>query len=318
EGGYQVGNFPPLWSEWNGKYRDTVRDYWRGAEQGVAEFAFRLTGSSDLYASNGRRPYASVNFVTCHDGFTLQDLVSYNEKHNEANGEGNRDGNPDNRSWNCGEEGETDDAGIIALRSRQVRNLLATLFLSQGVPMLLSGDEMGHSQGGNNNAYCQDSPLSWLDWEPAPDALDLLAFTRRLAAYRRQHPVLRRRNWFLGRQLHGTGVVDIGWFTPEGVEMTETEWGQGFVKSVAVFLNGEEIPSPNPSGQRVVDDSLLLLLNAHDSPVTFRVPVGRWGRRWAVDLDTERPALEPGTTVHHAGARIAVGGRSLQALRRVG
>ncbi len=318
EGGYQVGNFPPLWSEWNGQYRDTVRDYWRGAEQGVAEFAYRLTGSSDLYASNGRRPYASINFVTCHDGFTLRDLVSYNDKHNQANGEDNRDGNPDNRSWNCGVEGETDDPAVAALRARQMRNLLATLFLSQGVPMLLGGDEMGHSQGGNNNAYCQDSLLSWLDWEPGPDARHLLDFTRRLAAYRRQHPVLRRRNWFLGRQLHGTGVVDIGWFTPEGAEMTETEWGQGFVKSVAVFLNGEEIPSPDPRGERIVDDSLLLLLNAHDGPVDFRLPVGRWGRRWAADLDTATPGLAPGATVHHAGAQVPVEGRSLQVLRRVG
>jgi isoamylase len=226
DGGYQVGNFPPLWSEWNGRYRDTVRDYWRSVDQTLPEFASRFTGSPDLYEQTGRRPSASINFVTAHDGFTLRDLVSYNEKHNEANGEDNRDGENDNRSWNCGVEGPTDDPAILALRARQVRNFLATLFLSQGIPMLLMGDELGRTQHGNNNAYCQDNDLSYVQWATA-DA-ELIDFTARLIQLRRQHPVFQQRGWFQGRPIHGTGMSDIGWFTPAGTEMTEPEWQSGF------------------------------------------------------------------------------------------
>ena len=238
-GGYQVGNFPPLWSEWNGKYRDTVRDFWRGEDQTLAEFAYRFTGSADLYESNGRRPSASVNFVTAHDGFTLADLTSYNEKHNEANGEGNADGESHNRSWNCGAEGPTDDPEVLELRARQRRNLLATLLLSQGIPMMLGGDEMGRTQDGNNNAYCQDNEISWFDW----DSMDgsLVAFTSRLIALRRDHPVFRRRRWFHGRPLHGKDIVDVAWFRPDGTEMEESDWESGFAKSIAVFLNGDAI-----------------------------------------------------------------------------
>src|SRR5688500_5273253 len=230
EGGYQVGNFPPLWSEWNGKFRDSVRDYWRGADQSLGEFANRLSGSPDLYAPNGRRPSASVNFVTAHDGFTLCDLVSYNDKHNDANGEHNQDGESHNRSWNHGVEGPTEDEAINALRARQQRNLLATLLLSQGVPMLLAGDEIGRSQQGNNDAYCQDNELSWIDWDAADQ--DLLYFTVSLLAFRRAHPVFRRRRWFQGRPLlHGRDVRDIAWFTPAGQEMSEKDWQVGFAKS---------------------------------------------------------------------------------------
>ena len=316
EGGYQVGNFPPLWSEWNGRYRDTVRDYWRGAEQGVAEFAYRFTGSSDLYASNGRRPYASINFVTCHDGFTLHDLVSYDRKHNRANGEQGRDGADDNRSWNCGAEGETADPQVLALRRRQQRNFLATLLLSQGVPMILGGDELDRTQGGNNNAYCQDNAISWYDWDLAPAARQLRDFVAQLVRLRQRHPVLHRRKWFEGRPLHGSGVSDIGWFTPGGQEMTDDEWRQGFVKSIGVFLNGDQIATPGPRGERVSDDSLFVLLNAHHEPVGFRLPQGRWGQQWTTILDTaaDEPLGEGPT--HRAGQRVAVEGRSLQLLRR--
>ena len=260
EGGYQVGNFPPQWSEWNGKYRDTVRDYWRGQDQTLAEFASRFTGSSDLYESSGRRPLASINFVTAHDGFTLRDLVSYNEKHNEANGEGNADGESHNRSWNMGVEGETDDPAIKVARRRQQANFLATLFLSQGVPMILAGDEMGRTQRGNNNAYCQDNEVSWVDWRDVDEAL--LAFTRRLIWFRRAHPVLLRRRWFQGRPHHGSGVSDIGWFKPDGLEMSEDEWAAGFSKSLGVFLNGRAIPSRGPRGERILDDSFYVIFNA--------------------------------------------------------
>ncbi len=318
EGGYQVGNFPPLWSEWNGRYRDTVRDYWRGAERGVAEFAYRLTGSSDLYASNGRRPYASINFVTCHDGFTLRDLVSYDRKHNRANGEQGRDGSDDNRSWNCGIEGDTEDPEVRSLRRRQQRNFLATLLLSQGVPMLLGGDEIDRTQRGNNNAYCQDNHLSWFDWELTPWARNLCDFVAALVRLRQHHPVLHRRKWFEGRPLHGSGVSDIGWFTPEGKEMTDLEWRQGFVKSIGVFLNGDEIASPGPHGERVRDDSLFVLLNAHHEVVDFRMPLGRWGQRWTTILDTFRDEPLSQGPSRRAGQRVAVEGRSLQLLRRDG
>ncbi|SHF13225.1 glycogen operon protein [Streptoalloteichus hindustanus] len=286
-GGYQVGNFPPLWTEWNGKYRDTVRDFWRGEPATMAEFASRITGSSDLYQDDGRRPYASVNFVTAHDGFTLTDLVSYNEKHNEDNGEDNRDGHGDNRSWNCGAEGPTDDAAVLELRARQRRNLLATLFLSQGVPMLLHGDEVGRTQHGNNNAYCQDNELSWLDWSLAEKNADLLEFTRALAELRRAHPVFRRRRFFRGRPLRrGDELRDIAWFTPSGEEMTERDWECGFGRSISVFLNGDGIPDLDRLGRRVTDDSFLLCFNAHDGAIDFTMPDVEYGNEWTVVLDT--------------------------------
>ena len=270
EGGYHVGNFPPLWSEWNGKYRDTVRDYWRGSDSTLGEFAYRFTGSPDLYQDDSRRPLASVNFVTAHDGFTLGDLVSYERKHNAANGEGNADGESHNRSWNCGVEGDTDDPAILALRERQTRNFLATLLLSQGVPMLLGGDEFGRTQRGNNNAYCQDNELSWFDWQLTEVNAALLEFTRRLVAFRHEHAAFRRRRWFQGRPVKGT--ADIEWYKPDGATMTEEDWKTGFVKSVGVFLNGKAIPSPDPRGRRIVDDDFLLLFNAHYEPLDWTLP----------------------------------------------
>jgi isoamylase len=315
EGGYQVGNFPPLWSEWNGKYRDTVRDYWRGEHQTLGDFANRLTGSSDLYALTGRRPSASVNFVTAHDGFTLHDLVSYNEKHNEANGEENRDGESHNRSYNYGVEGPTDDPGIRAVRDRQKRNFLATLMLSQGIPMLLGGDEMGRTQGGNNNAYCQDNEISWFDWESADE--ELIEFTSRLIQLRRDHPVFRRRRWFLGSPIHGEGVSDIGWFKPDGGDMTEADWQQGFVMSLGVFLNGEAIRTPDAHGERVIDDRFYLLFNAHGEPVRFRLPARpEWGEAWTKVLDTREPLPQEGDELYHAGEEVALEGRSLMVLCR--
>ena len=290
EGGYQVGNFPPLWSEWNGKYRDTVRDFWRGTDRTLAEFAFRLTGSSDLYQGTARAPHASVNFITAHDGFTLRDLVLYHDKHNEANGEENRDGDNHNRSWNCGVEGPSDVPAIAAMRARQQRNLLATLMLSQGVPMLLGGDEIGRTQRGNNNGYCQDNDVSWYDWANADDRL--LQFTRRLIRLRARHPVFCRRRWFQGRDPHGIGVGDIGWFTPAGAEMSADNWHAGFAKSLGVFLNGSAIPTPDERGERVVDDSFYVMFNAHHEHVEFRLPPADWGARWTEVLDTHEPIDE--------------------------
>ncbi len=313
EGGYQVGNFPPVWSEWNGKYRDCVRDFWRGEDQTLGEFAARLTGSSDLYEGTTRLPYASINFVTAHDGFTLRDLVSYDGKHNEANGEDNADGEDHNRSWNCGVEGPTDDPEVNALRDRQRRNFLATLLLSQGVPMLLGGDEIGRTQQGNNNAYCQDNEISWYDWESVDE--DLLAFTRRLIRYRHDHPVFRRRGWFHGRPIHGGEVDDIAWFTLEGQRMEEEHWGEGFAKSLAVFLNGATIPNPNPRGEPVIDDVFLLLINAHHEPLEFTLPDAEWGEAWLTELDTARGFLDDGVAVA-AGGAVTVEGRSLVVLRR--
>ena len=318
EGGYQVGNFPPLWSEWNGKYRDTVRDYWRGGDETLAEFAYRFTGSSDLYANTARRPYASVNFITAHDGFTLRDLVSYNDKHNEANGEENRDGEGHNRSWNLGAEGPTDDPAILKARAKQQRNFMATLFLSQGVPMLLGGDEIGRTQQGNNNAYCQDNEISWFDWASADQGL--LEYVRALSAFRHEHPVFRRRRWFQGRSLRGTDAVDIGWFTPGGELMSEEDWRVGFAKSLAVFLNGQAIPTPNSRGERVVDDTFLVLFNAHHEAMTFTVPGGGYGQSWRVVLDTETlaPVNEDQGDVYPEGAHVAVAERSLVVLKRLG
>jgi isoamylase len=311
EGGYQVGNFPVLWSEWNGEYRDTVRDYWRGESAAMAHFAARLTGSSDLYQDDGRRPYASINFITCHDGFTLADLVSYNDKHNEANGEGNRDGESYNRSWNCGVEGPSDDRVIQALRDRQKRNLLATLLLSQGVPMILGGDEIGRTQLGNNNAYCQDNEHSWFDWERMDG--DLLAFVERLVAFRREHPVFRRRRWFQGRPIHGEELRDIAWFRPDGNQMTDADWRNGYAKSLAVFLNGEEIASPDPRGRRVRDDSFFILFNAHFEPIRFSLPRGGYGQRWMRVLDT----ADPLPRFYRAGGQVPVSDRSLAVLKKV-
>jgi isoamylase len=272
EGGYQVGNFPLLWSEWNGQYRDTMRDFWRQEHCRLGDFAFRLTGSSDLYESNGKRPHASINFITCHDGFTLRDLVSYNEKHNMANGEDNRDGESHNRSWNCGVEGETDDPLVLQLRLRQQRNFLATLMLSQGVPMLLGGDEFGRTQQGNNNTYCQDNALAWMDWDDRDHHANLLTFTQQLLAFRRQHPVFCRRDWFQGREIHGSGIHDLGWYNPDGSSITDEQWHDGSAKTMGVFLNGEELMRPDSYGQRIVDDSFLLLFNAQSDPTEFVIP----------------------------------------------
>ncbi|HEV7509318.1 MAG TPA: glycogen debranching protein GlgX [Thermoanaerobaculia bacterium] len=315
EGGYQVGNFPPLWSEWNAKYRDTVRDYWRGEPQTMGDFANRFTGSSDLYATTGRRPSASVNFVTAHDGFTLRDLVSYNDKHNEANGEDNRDGESHNRSWNCGVEGPTEDEGINNLRFRQQRNFLATLFLSQGIPMLLGGDEMGRTQGGNNNAYCQDDEISWLDWESADGFL--IDFTARLIAFRREHPVFRRRGWFLGKAIHGEGVRDLGWFRPDGELMTDEDWQSGFARSLGVFLNGDAIPGLDPRGERVVDDTFYILFNAHHEPIPFRLPTrSDWGERWTKVFDTALDGVKQTDETFEAGGDVPVEGRTVVVLMR--
>ena len=311
EGGYQVGNFPVLWSEWNGKYRDTVRDFWRGQPAALADFGFRFTGSSDLYQDDGRRPYASINFVTCHDGFTLEDLVSYTQKHNEANGDDNRDGESHNRSWNCGVEGPTDDPEIRTLRDRQKRNMLATALLSQGVPMILGGDEIGRTQCGNNNAYCQDGPISWFNWELRDP--DLEAFVARLIQLRRDHPVFRRRRWFLGREIHGEELTDVAWFKPDGGQMTLQDWQNGFARSLAVFLNGEEIASPDQRGRRVRDDSFFILFNAHDQQLRFTLPRGQYGRRWMRALDT----ADPLPRFYRAGGHVPVLERSLVLLRRV-
>ncbi|HEY6361731.1 MAG TPA: glycogen debranching protein GlgX [Vicinamibacterales bacterium] len=314
-GGYQVGNFPVLWSEWNGKYRDVARDYWRSQEAALGEFAARLTGSADLYQDDGRKPYASINFVTAHDGFTLNDLVSYNEKHNEANGEENRDGESHNRSWNLGAEGPAGDPEINARRARQQRNFLATLLLSQGVPMILGGDEIGRTQHGNNNAYCQDNEISWHDWEHAD--LGLLEFTRRLIAFRREHPNFRRRGWFKGQPIHGHGASDIAWFKPDGTEMSDHDWAEWFAKSFMVFLNGDALLSKDERGRQVRDDSFLLLFNAHVDPVSFTLPGNPWGQTWVPVLDT---TLERGfhenATEHPGGTAFEPAGLSLQVLRR--
>ncbi|MEU8269209.1 glycogen debranching protein GlgX [Sphaerisporangium sp. NPDC049002] len=316
-GGYQVGNFPPLWTEWNGKYRDSVRDFWKGSPSVLPEFASRLTGSSDLYATSGRRPVASINFVTCHDGFTLTDLVSYDHKHNEANAENNRDGTDDNRSWNCGAEGPVEDPAIVTLRRRQRRNFLTTLFVSQGVPMLLHGDELGRTQHGNNNAYCQDNEISWVDWSLVRSESDLLGFVRGLSRFRRKHPVFRRRRFFLGRMLEGD-VRDIVWLTPSGKEMTSGDWHSGFGKAMAVFLNGEAISEPGPRGQRISDDSFLLLVNGHHENITFTLPGHEFGPGWQPVLDTndEGPYdYRPPAETLEPGKPVTVTNRSMQILR---
>jgi len=318
EGGYQVGNFPPQWSEWNGKYRDTVRDYWRGEHSKLGEFANRFTGSSDLYEPTGRRPHASINFVTAHDGFTLRDLVSYNEKHNEANGEENRDGESNNRSWNCGAEGDTQDAAVLELRARQQRNVIVTLLLSQGVPMLLGGDEMGRTQRGNNNAYCQDNELSWFDWEHIDESL--LEFTRSVIKLRADHPIFRRRGWFQGRELHGSEVKDMAWFTPEAKEMSEEDWQVGYAKSLGVFLHGAATQRPGEHGERVKDDSFYVIFNAHHEPLPFALPPQQFGGHWMRVLDTSTDALPELRRSRRAqqlqaGEQIEVQSRSVVVLR---
>ncbi|MFH8344101.1 glycogen debranching protein GlgX [Streptomyces sp. NPDC018045] len=361
EGGYQVGNFPPLWTEWNGKFRDTVRDLWRGEPRTLAEFGSRLTGSSDLYQGDGRRPLASVNFVTCHDGFTLRDLVSYDNKHNEANGEDNQDGESFNRSWNCGAEGPTDDPAVRELRARQMRNFIATLLLSQGVPMLSHGDEFGRTQHGNNNAYCQDNELAWVHWpgtgegggsgaetgdgggagagpgaEEGPEAAagreadreqaavreegrEMLAFVRQMVWLRRDHPVFRRRRFFHGRPMEGTHdeLSDIAWFTAEGEEMRQRDWQAAHAKSLTVFLNGSAITEPGSRGERITDDSFLLMFNAHAGDREFTVPVDH-GRQWQAVVDTAHPeaVADGGGLKAQAGDRLTLPGRSLLVLQR--
>jgi isoamylase len=288
DGGYQVGNFPPLWTEWNGKFRDTVRDFWRGEPASLGEFASRLTGSSDLYEHSNRRPIASINFVVAHDGFTLRDLVSYNEKRNEANGEGNKDGENNNRSWNCGTEGETNDAAINALRRQQQRNFLTTLMLSQGVPMIAHGDEIGRTQGGNNNVYCQDNEIAWIDWKLSESDSHLLAFTSAVVSLRQEHAVFRRRRFFAGDAAHGgqSALGDIEWFSSDGTEMDEDDWRNGYARTLMAFLNGQAIPEPDPHGQRILDSDFLFLFNAHSDPVNFALPPAQYGARWRIRLNT--------------------------------
>ncbi len=284
DGGYQVGNFPPMWSEWNGEYRDGVRDYWRSADETLANFASRLTGSSDIYEWSGRRPSASINFITAHDGFTLADLVSYDHKHNDANGEDNRDGESHNRSWNSGVEGETDDHAVLEIRDTRRRSMLATLLLSQGVPMLLGGDEIGRTRRGNNNGYAQDNELSWYDWESVDE--ELLTFTRRLIHLRADHPVFRRRRWFEGRPIRGDDVHDMGWYRPDGSEMLDEDWDVGYARSLGVFLNGDAITATGPGGEIITDDSFLMLFNANASSSAFVIPNGLGGADWMIELDT--------------------------------
>jgi glycogen operon protein len=312
EGGYQVGNFPTLWSEWNGKYRDSIRDFWRGQDQTLPEFGYRLTGSSDLYENTGRLPYASVNFVTAHDGFTLHDLVSYNQKHNEANGEGGRDGEDHNRSWNCGVEGETEDTEVLALRAKQRRNLVTTLLLSAGVPMILGGDEIGRSQNGNNNGYCQDNEISWYNWSRAD--WEFHRFVRRLIAFRAEHPIFKRRRFFQGRPIYGKGLEDIAWFTLDGVEMEDSYWEEGFAKSIGVFLNGHGIATPDEFGREVRDDSFYLVFNAHYEDLDFTLPDKRFGRRWRTILRTERGWVDE-PEEHLAQDSLPVAARSILVLQ---
>ena len=311
EGGYQVGNFPVLWTEWNGKYRDSVRRFWRGDGGQVSEFATRLAGSSDLYEHSGRRPYASINFITAHDGFTLHDLVSYNDKHNEANGENNLDGDNNNNSWNCGAEGPADNPALDALRARQKRNFMATLMLSQGVAMICGGDELGRTQRGNNNAYCQDNAISWLNWELDDAQRDLLDFCRYVIRLRREHPVFRRRQFFQGRQIRGAEVKDLTWFEPNGQEMTDPAWDADFSRSLMVRLSGDSMEEVDIHGERIVDDTFLLLLNAHEDGVTFTLPPPPSQRKWERLLDTgeadwKRSATPRGTHYRLRGRSLAV------------
>ncbi len=312
EGGYQVGNFPPVWTEWNGKFRDCIRDLWRGEEQTLQEFAFRFTGSSDLYENSSRLPSASINFVTAHDGFTLTDLVSYNEKHNIANGENNQDGDDHNRSWNCGAEGPTTNKDIVRLRRRQRRNFLATLLLSQGVPMLAGGDEIGRTQKGNNNAYCQDNELTWYDWDNVDE--DLLDFCRRLIQFRKSNPAFRRRGWFQGKPIRDSETRDIAWFTVKGKEMTEKDWHQGRTNTLGIFLNGA-IQNPNPHREPLTGDNFYILINAHHEPQTCALPGPPWGGSWLFVFDTDTGWDEKAETEYAAGDRIKIESRSWCVLR---
>jgi glycogen operon protein len=313
-GGYQVGNFPVLWSEWNGVYRDTMRDYWRG-QTNCGEFARRLSGSADLYEADGRDPFASINFITAHDGFTLADLVSYNEKHNEANHEDNQDGTDDNRSWNCGAEGETDDPGILELRMRQQRNFLTTLLVSQGTPMILGGDEMARTQRGNNNGWCQDNELSWYDWSDSPQGAELREFTRRLIRLRLDHPVLRRETFLRGQEGE-TELPDVWWFRPDGRKMTRRDWQDG-EHVLGMFLNGQEIGTLGPGGGPIEDDSFLILFNAHHEDRTFMLPRRRFGAQWTLELSTAEPKAEAGSINYGARTEVTVLSRSIVMLRRV-
>ncbi|HXH59628.1 MAG TPA: hypothetical protein VNL12_20275 [Iamia sp.] len=314
-GGYQVGNFPVLWTEWNGMYRDTMRDFWRGRSD-HSEFASRLTGSSDLYESDGRSPVASINFFTAHDGFTLSDLVSYDHKHNEANKEDNQDGTDDNRSWNCGVEGPSDDAEVLALRARQQRNMMTTLLVSQGVPMLLGGDEICRSQGGNNNAWCQDNEISWFDWELDDAARAMYDFTQRLIRLRQEHPVFRRRHFLRGDSGDEPGLPDAWWFRPDGRRMTTRDWNRADSHAVGLFLNGSEIPYRDRRGRTIDDDSFILLFNAHHEDVDFVLPARRFGARWALELTTVDPALAAGAWSSPSRDQVEIMARSITILRR--
>jgi glycogen operon protein len=308
DGGYQVGNFPPQWAEWNGKFRDTIRDHWVGAPHTLGEFAYRITGSSDLYEAAGRRPHASINFVTAHDGFTLRDLVSYDEKHNEANGEDGNDGENHNRSWNCGVEGPTDDPAINDLRGRQQRNLLTTLILAQGVPMILGGDPTGRTQGGNNNAYCQDNEVSWYDWEHVDT--DLFEFTSAVVAFRKQHPTFRRRQFFQGRSLHNSETADLCWFDPAGSEMDAEQWNEAYAHALTIFLSGHAIEH-DARGELVTDDDVLWMVNASADDIVFTVPPERWGSEWELAIDTATGEVSPLLPIRlAAGATVKVTGRS--------
>jgi len=315
EGGYQVGKFPAGWAEWNGKYRDCMRDFWRGADSMLSEFAERFTGSSDLYKNDYRKPTASINFITAHDGFSLHDLVSYNEKHNEANGENNNDGESHNRSWNCGVEGESDDPEVNKLRQQQKRNLLTTLFLSQGVPMLVAGDEISRTQNGNNNAYCQDNELSWLHW--GKQDKELLHFTRKLIHFYRKHPCFTRKRWFKGTPIKGIGLEDINWFRMDGTEMTEENWNEDFAKSLAVFLNGKALRMKDEKGKPVVDDSFFILFNAAHHPLPFNLPPQKYGKSWMRTIDTATALVGDSKDIYASGDVIEIEGRSIVVLKKL-
>jgi glycogen operon protein len=312
-GGYQVGNFPTRWAEWNGRYRDAMRSFWRGDGGSASELAYRLTGSSDIYENDGRKPYMSINFVTCHDGFTLADLVSYSEKHNEANGEGNKDGNDNNLSFNCGVEGPTDDPEIRSLRAKHQRNFLATLLLSQGTPMISHGDERGRTQLGNNNGYCQDNPLSWLDWQLDDERRALLDFTKKLIALRRAHPVLHRASFFKGRPLRGSQVSDILWFRHDRSEMSDEDWSNPETRSLGIFLAGEGIDEPDGDGNPLSDDDFLLLVNSHSEPITFALPFEKDEREWQLLIDTSN---DRAAERRLGGDETTLAGASLKLLMR--
>ena len=316
EGGYQVGNFPGGWTEWNDKYRDTMRAYWKGDGGLIGEFAQRLTGSSDLYGKSGRRPHASINFVTAHDGFTLHDLVSYDVKHNEANLEDNRDGHDNNLSWNSGVEGGTDDEAVGALRAQRKRNFLATLLFSQGVPMIVAGDEIGRTQRGNNNAYCQDNELSWVNWDLSPDDRKLLEFARRLIRWRHDHPVFRRRFFFEGRPIRGSGIKDIMWLKPDGTEMSDEEWRNDFARCLGVMLGGQAMSEVDARGRPVSDADFLLLFNAHHEELAFTLPNHTEGLRWMTVLDTTHEHGLARGSVLDGGSAYSLKGRSLALLQK--